>query len=89
MDILKLKPLNGKVLFRVDNIKQTSSGIILAPVKEIKKDEGVVVAIASDVSLVKEGDVILIDKYSAALLKETEECNYFLCSEDDIYGVIQ
>lgn len=87
MDILKLRPINGKVLFRVDNEKTTSSGIILAPQREVKKDEGKVVAVADDVSLVKVNDNILVDKYSSALLKETEECNYFLCSEDDIYGV--
>lgn len=85
----KLKPLNGKVLFKVENIKTTSSGIILAPVKEKKKDKGIVVAAADDVTEVKVGDTILVDKYSATLLDEDQENSYYLCSSDDIYGIVE
>lgn len=84
----KLKPLNGKILFKVENVKATSSGIILAPVKEKKKDKGIVVAVADDTNLVKVGDTILVDKYSATLLSEDENASYYLTSEDDIYGII-
>ena len=73
-----IKPLHDKVLIeRIENIKQTSSGIILKHSEE--PDRARVLAIGPDVTEVQVGDVVQPDWGKAAKVQD-----YFVVKIEDI-----
>jgi chaperonin GroES len=75
---MNIKPLHDKVLIeRIENVKQTASGIILKNSEE--PDRAKVLAIGPDVTEVQVGDVVQPDWGKAANVQE-----YFVVKVTDI-----
>lgn len=85
-EILKLKPLNNKILLKQDKITKSSSGIIL--VNDAAEKETFCEVVASDTDLVKKGDTVYADPYVGIKLLETDEALYVLVDEEDILGIL-
>lgn len=83
-----LKPINGKVEYKVPKQNKTAGGIYLAVQSEKDKSTGLVVAVADEVEKVKVEDRILVDKYASAPIDEDDNHYYYLCDEDDIYAIV-
>jgi chaperonin GroES len=94
----KLKPLGNRVLAQRQEAEQTLKGGIILPDSAKKKQEtATVVAVGpgkkdKDGTLhavpVKEGDVILLDKYSGQEVTVDEQ-DYVIVRADDIIAVIE
>ena len=75
---MNIKPLHDKVLIeRLENVKQTSSGIILRHSEE--PDRAKVLAIGPQVNEVQVGDIVQPDWGKAAAVQE-----YFVVKIEDI-----
>lgn len=85
-EILKLKPLNGKVVLKQNKITTSSSGIIL--MADTAEKETFCEVIASDTELVKKGDTVYADPYVGIKLLETEDALYVLVDGDDILAAV-
>ena len=77
-DTMNIKPLHDKVLIeRLENIRETASGIILRHSEE--PDRARVLAVGPDVTEVQVGDVVQPDWGKAAAVQE-----YFVVKIEDI-----
>lgn len=75
---MNIKPLHDKVLIeRIENVKQTASGIILKNSEE--PDRAKVLAIGPQVTEVQVGDIVQPDWSKAAIVQE-----YFVVKIEDI-----
>lgn len=97
--MLKLKPLNDKVIIKPIEEKETTKfGIVLPETAEKEKSEkGEIIAIGPGKLLengqraamsVKVGDVVLFKKYSPDEIKIDKE-EYLVIDETDIIGIIE
>jgi chaperonin GroES len=95
---MKFKPLKDRVLVKYSDEPQKSTGGIFIPdtAKE-KPQKGAVVAVGpgrvSDDGTVqkmnvKEGDIVLFDKYSGSKIRIDEE-EHLIIREEDILGIIE
>lgn len=85
-EILKLKPLNGKVVLKQNKITTSSSGIIL--MADAAEKETFCEVIASDSDLVNEGDTVYADPYVGIKLLEDDDALYVLVDGEDILGIL-
>lgn len=85
-EILKLKPLNGKVVLKQNKITTSSSGIIL--MADTAEKETFCEVIASDTELVKKGDTVYADPYVGIKLLENDDALYTLVDSEDILGIL-
>lgn len=85
-EILRLKPLNGKVILKQNKITKSSSGIIL--VNDAAEKKSFATVIASDTDLVKKGDTVYADPYVGTKLLETDDALYVLVDSEDILGIL-
>lgn len=85
-EILKLKPLNGKVVLKQNKITTSSSGIIL--MADTAEKETFCEVIASDTDLVKKGDTVYADPYVGIKLLENDDALYVLVDGEDILGIL-
>lgn len=85
-EILKLKPLNGKVVLKQNKITKSSSGIIL--MADAAEKETFCEVIASDTELVNKGDTVYADPYVGVKLLENDDALYVLVDGDDILAVV-
>lgn len=85
-EILKLKPLNGKVVLKQNKITTSSSGIIL--MADTAEKETFCEVIESDTDLVKKGDTVFADPYVGIKLLETDDALYVLVDGEDILGIL-
>ena len=85
-EILKLKPLNGKVVLKQNKITTSSSGIIL--MADAAEKETFCEVIASDSELVKKGDTVYADPYVGIKLLENDDALYVLVDSEDILGIL-
>ena len=71
-----VKPLGTRVILKQDEAVTMSAGGIHIPVQAQEKLlKGTVIAVAEDVTTVKEGDRVMFDKYSDKVqLQEEEIC---------------
>jgi len=77
-DTMNIKPLHDKVLIeRIENVKETASGIILKHSED--PDKARVLAVGPDVTEVQVGDVVQPDWGKAAALQD-----YFVVKIEDI-----
>lgn len=93
-----LKPLGGRVLVKREEAKETLKGGIILPDSAKKKQEtAVVVAVGPGKRLddgkieaipVKEGDVILMDKYSGQEVTVDDE-EFIIVKAEDIIAIIE
>lgn len=75
---MNIKPLHDKVLIeRIENIKETSSGIILRHSEE--PDKARVLAVGPEVSEVQVGDIVQPDWGKSAAVQD-----YFIVKIEDI-----
>lgn len=85
-EILKLKPLNNKVILKQDKITTSRSGIIL--VNDAAEKKSFCTVIASDTDLVKKGDTVYADPYVGIKLLENDDALYVLVDSEDILGIL-
>jgi len=77
-DTMNIKPLHDKVLIeRIENVKETASGIILKHSED--PDKAKVLAVGPDVTEVQVGDVVQPDWGKAAAVQD-----YFVVKIEDI-----
>ena len=77
-DTMNIKPLHDKVLIeRIENVKETASGIILKHSED--PDKARVLAVGPDVTEVQVGDVVQPDWGKAAAVQD-----YFIVKIEDI-----
>lgn len=86
-EILKLKPLNGKVVLKQNKITTSSSGIIL--MADTAEKETFCEVIASDSELVNVNDTVYADPYVGIKLLETDDALYVLVDGEDILAVVK
>lgn len=92
-----IKPLRDKVLVKIlEAEEKTSGGIVLPDTAKERPQQGEVVAIGSGRMLsdgtivpleVKVGDRIIFSKYGGTEVKEGDE-EYLILSESDIYAIL-
>ncbi len=88
---MKIKPLGDRVLLKVSEGEQKSSGGIYIPeTAQEKTQEGVVVAIGDDKDAikVKVKDRVMYDKYAGTTIKVNGE-ERLIVKGDDILAVIE
>lgn len=85
-EILKLRPLNGKVVLKQNKITTSSSGIIL--MADTAEKETFCEVIASDSELVKKGNTVFADPYVGIKLLENDDALYTLVDSVDILGIL-
>lgn len=88
---MKIKPLGDRVLLKVSEGEQKSSGGIYIPeTAQEKTQEGVVVAIGDDKEAikVKVKDRVMYDKYAGTTIKVDGE-ERLIVKGDDILAVIE
>lgn len=96
--MIKIKPLNNKVLVKRSRAQTTKGGIILPDTAQEKPKEGVVVAAGPGSRdeegkiqplTVKVGDRVLFSSYAGTEIKDQDvEEEYLILSEEDILGVL-
>ena len=94
---MKFRPLHDRVLIKVlDSEEKTSGGIIIPDTAKEKPQEGEVVAVGPGVKNengkvspmdVKIGDIVLFGKWSGTEVKMNGE-EYLIMKESDIMGII-
>lgn len=83
-----MRPLNSYVFFRIKKEEpKTKSGIVLAPTvdRHKSKDRGEVIEDAT--AVLKEGDIIVVDKYTSTQIDEDDDYDYYVIDFSSIYGV--
>ena len=95
---MKFRPLHDRVLIRVlDSEEKTSGGIIIPDTAKEKPQEGEVVAVGPGaksedgkiVSMdVKVGDIVLFGKWSGTEVK-IDGTEYSIMKESDIMGIVK
>ena len=85
-EVLKLSPLNGKVILKQDKITTSKSGIIL--VNDAAEKNSFATVIASDSELVSVNDVVYLDPYVGIKLLENDDAIYVLVDSEDILGIL-
>jgi len=89
---MKFRPLHDRVLIKVlDSEEKTSGGIIIPDTAKEKPQKGTVVATGpgtkDDAITVKVGDTVLYGKYAGTDLK-LDGGDYIIMRESDILGII-
>ncbi|HUV07267.1 MAG TPA: co-chaperone GroES [Spirochaetia bacterium] len=88
---MKIKPLGDRVLIKVTQGEQkTSGGIYIPQTAQEKTQEGVVVAVGDDkdVIKVKVKDRVMYDKYAGTTVKVNDE-EQLIVKMSDILAVIE
>ena len=95
---MQLRPLYDRIIVkRVEQERQTASGIVIPDTAAEKPEQGEVVAIGSGRVLqdgtvrplqLKAGDHVLFGKYSGQTVKLDGE-EYLVMREEDVFGVIE
>ena len=94
---MKLKPLLDKVVIKKEEAKEaTKSGIVLPGSAQEKPQVSVVVAVGPGgvidgkevVMTLKEGDRVIVGKYSGTEIK-LEDVEYTIVSQSDILAVVE
>jgi chaperonin GroES len=69
---MKVKPLSDRVLVKIkESESKTAGGIIIPQTAQEKTQTGVVIAVGTDMDVikVKEGDEVMYDKYAGTQIK--------------------
>ena len=98
-----IKPVEFKVLIRVDEVEETSSGGLFIPRTALEReqmahDRGVLVEVSDmafqgwDCNIPKPGDKIIFSKYAGTVIQFRDGRNvgkYRLCNDKDICAIIK
>ncbi|MFO1312411.1 MAG: co-chaperone GroES [Burkholderiales bacterium] len=95
---MQIRPLYDRIIVkRVEQQRQTASGIVIPDTAGEKPEQGEVIAVGSgrllqDGSvrplLVKPGDQVLFGKYAGQTVKLGDQ-EYLVMREEDVFGVIE
>lgn len=86
---MNFQPLGKRVLVkRVEEANTTSSGIIIPDNAQEKPSKGEVVAVSSEVSEVKCGDLVVFGKFSGNEISLDGE-KFLVIETEDIFGIIK
>jgi chaperonin GroES len=90
---MKLRPLGDRVVLQYQEAEQkTQTGIILPDSAKEKPQEATVIAVGAgkedEKPQVKEGDKVIVSKYSGTEVKLDDE-EYMIVSQKDIIAVIE
>jgi chaperonin GroES len=95
---MNIRPLYDRIIVkRVDQEKQTASGIVIPDSAKEKPEQGEVVAVGSgrllqDGSIrplqVKTGEIVLFGKYAGQTVK-LDGVEYLVLKEEDVLGIIE
>jgi chaperonin GroES len=95
---MEIRPLYDRIIVkRVEQEKQTASGIVIPDSAKEKPEQGEVVSVGSGRLMkdgtvqplqVKAGDTVLFGKYSGTTVKHNGE-EYLFLREEDVLGIIE
>ncbi len=95
---MRIRPLYDRIIVkRLEEEKQTASGIVIPDTAKEKPEQGQVIAVGSGrllqdgttISLqVKPGETVLFGKYSGQTVKLGDE-EYLVLKEEDVLGIIE
>jgi chaperonin GroES len=90
---MKLKPLGDRVVLQyLETEEKTKTGIILPDSAKEKPQEATVIAVGTgkghEKPQVKEGDKVIVSKYSGTEIK-LEDKEYTIVSQKDIIAVVE
>jgi chaperonin GroES len=95
---MNIRPLYDRIIVkRVDQEKQTASGIVIPDSAKEKPEQGEVVAVGNgrlmqdgnlQPLLVKNGETVLFGKYAGQTVKLDGE-EYLVLKEEDVLGIIE
>ena len=82
------KPLGDRVFVKfLEEMEKTAGGLYIPDAAKEKPQRGSVEAIGKEVKEVKEGDIILFDKYSGSKIK-IDDVDYLIVKEEEILGIL-
>jgi chaperonin GroES len=83
------KPLKDRCFVSyTEELERTAGGIYIPDAAKEKPQRGKIERIGADVKAVKEGDVILFDKYSGSKIN-VDGTDYLIIKEEDILGIFE
>ena len=97
MNVKDIIPLDGRVIIEIKNeVNKSAGGIIIhaKPSEKVRTQFGFVVNVAKDVDDIKEGDEVIYDKYSGAVIaipnddNAFESIEYLVTRKEDILAVV-
>lgn len=81
------KPLKDRCFVSyTEELERTAGGIYIPDAAKEKPQRGKIERIGADVKSVKEGDLILFDKYSGSKIN-VDGTDYLIIKEEDILGI--
>lgn len=85
---LDLVPLFSRIIVKRKEVKQV--GLILIPgnSREMQATEGEVLAVGTEVDIVKVGDIVFFGRYSGAEIERNGE-KYVLMNEEDVLSFVK
>lgn len=84
-----IKPTGNKVYLKQEREVKTKAGIIIASAAQEKQSNACVIAVGDEVSFVKPGDNVLIDKFGGQIIEDGETEVYLVVAEEEILGIIE
>lgn len=82
------KLLGNRILIKQTRTKQVGK-IIIAVDDQAKKPEAEVLQVGPDVTNVKVGDKVMLEKFAENTLEENDDGIFSIVIEDDIVGVLK
>tara|TARA_R110002051_G_scaffold20896_1_gene56260 strand:- start:561 stop:827 length:267 start_codon:yes stop_codon:yes gene_type:complete len=84
----KIKPLDNRLIVKVDAVKdKTDSGILISSETQKKQTKGLVVAVGPKVETLKSGDYITYPDYAGSVVV-TDGHEYLIMRETEVLAVI-
>lgn len=84
----KIKPLDNRLIVKVDAVKEkTNSGILVSSETQKKPNSGVVVAVGPKVDILKPGDYVTYPDYAGNVIVTDGE-EYLIMREIEVLAVI-
>jgi len=83
------KPLKDRCFVSyTEELERTAGGIYIPDAAKEKPQRGKIEAVGADVKSVKDGDVVLFDKYSGSKIN-VDGTDYLIIKEEDILGIFE
>lgn len=85
---MNIKPIAERVIIKPNEAEKVrKSGIIIPEIAKERPNQGIIVAVAHDVKLIKVGDTVLYGGYSGQEI-EYEGNIYLIMKEFEVFAVI-
>ena len=88
---LDLVPVNGKIIVKEKEVRNYGKIIIPESTREMRATEGVVLAVADDVTEFIIGDEVYYGRYSGVVVNrgEKQEFTYYVMNAEDVIALIK